>query len=285
MLTAPITGAEEVVSLADREDPQSPFQNSPTGPWVAPPRAPTANPSPAPRNVEIGKRRRPIWSAIFFAVLILSVGIRAYRDLSRPEAWIYWKESYFAPAMTSSVVAKIDLDDRDRGRAALAIHGTIGEASASWLRARLDEAHLTAGDIVLLSSPGGNLGQALIMGEIIRSRGLATAVGTTDASGRITRSYCASACVLVYAGGSPRYGIDGSALGVHRFVTPSPGRDPVAEAQRTTGTVLSYMTKMGVSSSVIEAMSATREIRWLDPSEALQMHLITDPIGNAQAAH
>ena len=271
--------------MADREDPQSPFQNSPTGPWVTPPRAPTANPSPAPPRVAIGRRRRPIWSAIFFAVLILSLGIRAYRDLSRPEAWIYWKESYFAPTMTSSVVAKIDLDDRSHSRAALAIHGTIGEASASWLRARLDEAHLTAGDIVLLSSPGGNLGQALIMGEIIRSRGLATAVGTTDASGRITRSYCASACVLVYAGGSPRYGIDGSALGVHRFVTPSPGRDPVADAQRTTGTVLSYMTKMGVSSSVIEAMSATREIRWLDPSEALQMHLITDPIGNAQAAH
>jgi hypothetical protein len=40
---------------------------------------------------------------------------------------------------------------------------------------------------------------------------------------------------------------------------------------------------MGISSSVIEAMSATRDIRWLDPTEALQMHLITDPIANAQA--
>lgn len=267
--------------MADREGRQGPFRNSPTGPWVSPPRAST-NPPPAPLPARAGKRRRPIWSAIFFAVLTLSIGIRAYRDLSRPQAWVYWKESYFAPTMTSSVAAKIDLGDRGRGRAALAVHGTIGEASASWLRARLDEAHLAAGDIVLLSSPGGNLGQALIMGEIIRSRGLATAVGTTDASGRVARSYCASACVLVYAGGSPRYGVDGSALGVHRFVTPSPGRDPVADAQRTTGTVLSYMTKMGVSSSVIEAMSATRDIRWLDASEALQMHLITDPIANAQ---
>lgn len=267
----------------DRQDPRSPFQNSPTGPWIAPPR-PSINPPPAPPSVPIGKRRRPIWSAIFFAILILSVGIRAYRDLSRPEAWAYWKESYFAPAMTSSVVAKIDLDNRGRSRAALAIHGTIGAASASWLHAQLDEAHLTAGDIVLLSSPGGNLGQALLMGEIIRSRGLATAVGTMDPSGRLMRSYCASACVLVYAGGSPRYGVDGSALGVHRFVTSSPGRDPVADAQRTTGTILSYMTKMGISSSVIEAMSATREVRWLDPAEALRMHLITTPIANAQTA-
>jgi hypothetical protein len=269
--------------LPDNEDRQGPFQSSPTGPWVAPPRAP-ARPAPAPQPAATPRRRRPVWSTVIFTLLVLGVGIRAYRDLARPEAWVYWKESYFSPTMTSSVVAKLDLDDRGRERAALAIHGRIGAASASWLRARLDEAHLTTGDIVLLSSPGGNLEQALIMGEIIRSRGLATAVGTTDASGHLTRSYCASACVLVYAGGSPRYGVEGSALGVHRFVTASPGRDPVADAQRTTGAVLSYMTKMGVSSSVIEAMSATREVRWLEPAEALKMHLVTDPIGNAQAA-
>lgn len=266
-----------------REDHRGPFQNSPTGPWGPPPRAPNPSPAPPPRTAP-AKRRRLTWSAIFFVLLISSVGIRAYRDLSRPEAWAYWKESYFSPTMTSSVVAKLDLDGGGRGRTALAIHGTIGAASASWLRAQLDEAHLTTGDIVLLSSPGGDLGQALIMGEIIHSRGLATAVGTADASGRVTKSYCASACVLVYAGGSPRYGVEGSALGVHRFVTPSPGRDPVADAQQTTGTVLSYMTRMGISSSVIEAMSATREVRWLDPAEALKMHLITDPLGNPQTA-
>jgi len=34
-----------------------------------------------------------------------------------------------------------------------------------------------------MSSPGGDLNQAVIMGEIIRSHGLATAVGVVDASG------------------------------------------------------------------------------------------------------
>ena len=43
--------------------------------------------------------------------------------------------------------------------------------------------------------------------------------------------------------------------------------------------VLGYMTKMGVSSSVVEAMSETREIRWLAPKDALAMNLITDPLG------
>ena len=122
------------------------------------------------------------------------------------------------------------------------------------------------------------------MGEIIRSRGLATAVGTADASGRLTRSYCASACVLLYAGGTPRYGVEGSALGVHRFTATLPSHDPVADAQRTTGMVLSYMTKMGVSSAVVEAMSATRDVRWLSPTEALTMNLTTGPIGKRGGA-
>ncbi|MGZ5872783.1 MAG: hypothetical protein ACXWKP_11810 [Bradyrhizobium sp.] len=262
----------------DRQDEGSQFQKSPTGPWVAPPRAPIDQPRAAPRYVAV-KKRRPIWSVALFVLLISSIGIRAYRDLSRPEAWAYWKESYLAPSMTSSLVTHADLDGSiARGRPALAINGTIGAATATWLRERLDEAHLVAGDIVLLSSPGGNLDQAMIMGEVIRSRGLATAVGVADASGQIKRSFCASACVLVHAGGKPRYGIEGSVLGVHRFVTPSPSRDPVADTQRTAGVVLSYLTRMGVSSSVVEAMSETRDVRWLGPREAAAMNLITDPV-------
>ena len=247
-----------------------------------PPRA-SANPPFAAPPVAITRTRRPIWSVIVFAVLVLGIGVRAYRDISRPEAWDYWKESYFSPSMTSSVIANASLAGGDRSRLALAIHGTIGTASATWLRERLDEARLTAGDLVLISSPGGNLDQALIMGEIIRSRGLATAVGTADSSGRVRRSYCASACVIVYAGGTPRYGIEGSVLGVHRFTNSIPGRDPIADAQRITGRILNYMGKMGVSSAVVEAMSATRDIRWLEPAEALKMSLITDPVGQAEA--
>jgi hypothetical protein len=260
--------------IDDRENKAGYFRTSPTGPSVAP-RAPAARPS-APRMTG-GRRRRPIWSVAIFVLLISGVGVRAYRDLSRPEAWAYWKESYFSPSMTSSLIAKVDLDGSGRDHPALAIRGTIGAATASWLRERLDESSLTEGDVVLLSSPGGNLDQALIMGEIIRSRGLVTAVGTADASGHVRGSYCASACVLVYAGGVTRYGVTGSLLGVHRFIASLPGRDPVAEAQRTTGMILSYMTRMGVSSSVVEAMSETRDVRWLDPAEALAMHLVTTP--------
>jgi hypothetical protein len=180
--------------------------------------------------------------------------------------------------MTSSLNASVNLGGAGGGRPALAISGTIGDASASWFRARLDEAHLVAGDAVLLSSPGGRVTQSMLMGEIIRSRGLVTAVGVADASGHVRPSYCASACVLVYAGGKTRFGIEGSMLGVHRFTSDTPGDDPVADTQRVAGMLLGYMTRMGVSSSIVEAMSQTRDVRWIGVKEAAAMNLVTDPV-------
>lgn len=265
----------------DREQSGSGFQRSPTGPWVRPTHAsssPTQTPQPEPPPRKL-HRRNPILSTLIFSLIILGVGIRAYRDVSRPEAWAYWKDQYLSPSLTSSLVANAEFDGTGRGHRALAIRGRIGPAAASWFRERLDEAHLAPGDAVLLASPGGNLDQAIIIGEIIRSHGLATVVGVADASGRVRPAYCASACVLVYAGGKPRYGVEGSLLGVHRFVTTAPASDPVADAQRTIGMLLGYMTKMGVSSSVVEAMSETKDVRWLDPKQALAMNLVTDPVG------
>ena len=253
------------------------FRRPPTGPVVVPPRIPLHQPPPPP--VQAPHRKRNFWSVAIFLLLVSGVCIRAYQDLSQPDAWDYWKDQYISPSMTFSVIDKADLGGAGQGRRALFISGTIGPAAAKSFRDRLDEARLAPGDMILLSSPGGNLSQATIMGEIIRSRGLVTAVGIPDASGRVKPAYCASACVLVYAGGKTRFGVLGSALGVHRFVTTKPVSDPVADTQRIAGAVLGYMTKMGVSSSIVEAMSETRDIRWLSPKQALAMNLVTDPIG------
>jgi len=262
------------LSAHDSQDGENHFRKPPTGPAVAPPRIPRDRP-PAPP----ARRKRHFWTVAIFILLVSGVCIRAYRDLSQPEAWDYWKDQYLSPSMTFSLIDKVDLDGAAQSRRALFVSGTIGPAAANLFRDRLDEAHLAAGDLILLSSPGGNLNQATIMGEIIRSRGLVTAVGNADASGRVKPAYCASACVLVYAGGKTRFGVLGSALGVHRFVATKPIGDPVAETQRIAGAVLGYMTKMGVSSSIVEAMSETRDIRWLSPKQALAMNLITDPVG------
>src|SRR6201994_3797137 len=113
---------------------------SPAGPWGArtpePVKPPVLQPPPARRV------RRRYLSVAFFCVMMLSIGIRAYRDLARPEAWAYWKEQYFSPTMTSDALGSTDLGGAGRNRPALYIHGEIGAASASWFRDRLDEAHL-----------------------------------------------------------------------------------------------------------------------------------------------
>ncbi len=245
-------------------------------PWDPPPAAPA--------------KQRPGWSdyvvrnklsVLMFVVICLSVGVRMYRDLSTPDAWAYWKDQYFSPSMTSSLSTIASLDGSGSHVPALVVHGRIGPAAASWFRDRIDEAHLKPGDAVLLSSPGGDLDQAIIIGEIIRSHGLDTAVGTVDGSSGIAPSYCASACVLVFAGGKSRFGVAGSKLGVHRFVTTRAADDPVADTQRTAGALLNYFIRMGVSPSVLEAMSATSDIRWLSAKEAEAMRLITDPVGHS----
>lgn len=265
------------MSIEDGKDAAAPFRRSPTGPRIGAPRAPAA-PPPAWSH-RVGGNGRRAWSVAVFVLMMLGFGVRAYKDLSRPEAWAYWKDQYVSPRLTSSLIDNAELDGSGHGRRALVITGEIGPAAASWLRDRLDQAHLAAGDVVLLSSPGGDLNQAVIMGETVRSRSLVTAVGVADASGSVRPSYCASACVLVYAGGKSRIGVEGSALGVHRFVATIAAGDPIAEAQKISGVVLSYVTRMGVSSRIVEAMSETKDIRWLAPKEALAMNLITDPIG------
>ncbi|WP_456772195.1 hypothetical protein [Bradyrhizobium sp. USDA 4369] len=218
---------------------------------------------------------RRIGSVIFFVAIVLGTGIRAYRDLSRPDAWSFWKDQYVSPSLSSRLIADAAIPGLTPKRAVLAVRGSIGPAAASWLRERINEAHLKPGDVVLLASPGGSLDQGVLMGEILRAHGLATAVGAVDDAGQIRPATCASACVFAFAGGQTRYGLDGSALGVHRFTSAAQGEDAVADTQRVTGAILGYMTRMGVSSQVIEAMSQTREIRWLDPKDAEAMKLVS----------
>lgn len=252
-----------------------------SGPWrkSASERPPDRSVGPPP---ESGRRRgfgRNSLVSILFAILIVALwGGRAWQDLSSPSAWAYWKDLYFSPSLTSSVT-QVELNGQSRR--ALAIKGEIGAAAANWFRDRLDGAKLGPGDVVLLSSPGGQLDQGIIMGEVIRARGLTTMVAVADAQGRLRASYCASACVFVYAGGTVREAFPGSALGVHQFTTDIPrsaeaGRDIVADTQRTSGFILDYMTRMGISPSILQAMSAMREIRWLSEKDAFDLKLSTD---------
>lgn len=251
------------------------------GPWGAPRIAPTplgsapGAPEPAPRPRQAARAFASVLSIAIFAAMVAQVVIPAYRDLSQPDAWAYWRDAYLSPSLKSQV-ADVEIDGR--AHLTLAVRGRMGAAAATWFRAALDDAKLSAGDVVAFSSPGGNLDQALIIGDVIRARGLVTAVGSIDGAGRLEPSYCASACVLAFAGGVNRLGVAGSKLGVHRFTTKATGEDAVADAQRTTGILLGYMTKMGVAPSIMELMTATSDIRWLSAQQALDLKLVTQAL-------
>src|SRR6204780_3322390 len=139
-----ITPREDHLSADDGQDQDGPFRSSPTGPWVTPPRKPAAAPSPRPRPAI--RSRRNLLSVLIFVVLISSIGVRAFRDLSRPEAWAYWRDQYFSPSLTSSLVRSVDLGGGSPGRPALFIRGKIGPAAASWVPDKVDEADLAPGD-------------------------------------------------------------------------------------------------------------------------------------------
>ena len=152
---------EDCLSDQNSQGGENDFRRSPTGPSVVAPRIPLHQPPPPPAQAP---RRRPnFWSLAIFVLLVSGVAIRAYQDLSQPDAWDYWKDQYISPSLTFSVIANADLDGAGRGRRALFVSGTIGPAAAKSFRDRLDEAQLVPGDLILLSSPGGNLSQATIM--------------------------------------------------------------------------------------------------------------------------
>jgi hypothetical protein len=257
-----------------------PETDAPLRPWGQPSAdRPPQGADEAP-NTTVRRRlfNRSSLVSILFAIAIIGLyGGRAYQDLSTPQAWAYWKDLYFSHSMTASVVKVDGLGQSNR---ALAVRGEIGAAAASWFRTQLDDAKLVAGDTVIFSSPGGRLDQALIMGEIIRSRGLRTLVGSVNSDGRLKPAYCASACVLAYAGGTVRALVPGSRLGVHQFTAEvpkdvSPNWDGVAYAQKTSGMILEYMTRMGVSPSILQQMSASKDIRWLSEKDAADLNLVT----------
>ena len=117
------------MSTEDSQSEENRFRRSPTGPAVVAPRIPAdqppAPPPPAPRH------KRHFWSVAIFILLVSGVGIRAYRDLSQPDAWDYWKDQYVSPSLTSLVIDTLSLDGSSKGRRALFVSGTIGPAAAN----------------------------------------------------------------------------------------------------------------------------------------------------------
>jgi hypothetical protein len=154
---------------------------------------------------------------------------------------------------------------------------------------------------ILIHSPGGSVSDAAAMGELIRSNGLAVAVARTlitncaeaspkcpDGPGTAITggATCASACVLVLAGGVERLAAPWARIGVHQTTTMVSEREGLAhlkstrkiyEQQGVDAAVEAYLAAMGVGDPVMTLMRKTSaaSIRWLSQEELKDSHLVT----------
>jgi hypothetical protein len=154
---------------------------------------------------------------------------------------------------------------------------------------------------ILIHSPGGSVADAGAMGELIRAKGLAVAAARTlitncpeaapkcpDGPGRAITggAMCASACVLVLAGGVERLAASSARIGVHQITTLVSETEGLAHLKSTRkiyeqrgvdAAVEAYLDAMGVGEPVMTLMRKTwaASIRWLSPAELKASHLAT----------
>ncbi|HEY0235828.1 MAG TPA: hypothetical protein VGC86_12375, partial [Afipia sp.] len=127
---------------------------------------------------------------------------------------------------------------------------------------------------VVLNSPGGSVGDALVMGKLVRERKLATEVE----SGKI----CASSCPLMFAGGIERRAGTKASIGVHQVFAISSkdalaSRDDMSDAQRISARCQRYLGEMGINTQMwVHAMETPKEKLFIfKPDELKSLNIVT----------
>lgn len=128
-----------------------------------------------------------------------------------------------------------------------------------------------------LDSMGGDLTAALLMGEIVRERGMMTVVNPS----------CVSACIFVLQAGVVRMAIPDSQIGLHspHFPPKDFGKLALSEARQKYNAMMNaahgYWTGMGGSANSWGIMEATasNEVFWLSVDQAETLGVIgIDPV-------
>jgi hypothetical protein len=177
------------------------------------------------------------------------------------------------------------------GSTAIVAEGRIQRDEAPRLLAFLQAAGIgSLPRTLVISSPGGELVGAVLLGQTLRQLGIRTVVGSIAAAANGQASLgagrCHSACVFVLMGGTTRSVVPGSLVGVH---SPQPvivvgGRAYVPDraatrylVQRTGPALRLYARQMGVSSSLIDVANGVphTSVRNLSSSELARYSLVT----------
>jgi hypothetical protein len=138
-------------------------------------------------------------------------------------------------------------------------------------------------DTVLLDSQGGDVGAAMSIGRMVRGAKLYTGVHESRV--------CASACILILAGGVRRYARETARLGLHRPYFSDPSRatakgyetfqqayESVIEAHRV------YFSEMKISNGLLDRMLQipSSEIQWISVATASGLNLLGEDASYAE---
>ena len=161
---------------------------------------------------------------------------------------------------------------------AILLFGEIKSGDAEEFARILPQSGNTPHPVLFLNSPGGKVVEATQIGEMIRQRGIYTAV--------VDNSICASACSLIWAAGQARFADHTSKIGFHAAYTGE------ATESHTDGAgnarIGSYLARLGFSDRAIYfATSAPPDaINWLPTDGSIvdiPYKLIENPFQKSQS--
>lgn len=171
------------------------------------------------------------------------------------------------------------VDGPDCGeRVCIAASGEIDTATAGEFKRFIKRERVSSGAVVFLDSEGGNVMQALALGDLIRKSGMSTRVQAYDAgAGQLTDGgECASACVYAFLGGVERSVARGGKLGVHQLYSTQ-GDLSSSDAQWLVGLIAVHIRKLGGEMDIL--MTALRTpapgMHWLSSSELRRYRVVT----------
>ncbi|MDQ0393839.1 hypothetical protein [Labrys monachus] len=144
-----------------------------------------------------------------------------------------------------------------------------------------------ASKMLIIDSPGGHLIEGMKLGFMLRSLGISIFVGRVGQQGGGNVAFngsCMSACVYALMGGSKRFVMPGSRVGIHRELLPgSTGNDPISvlRSQRRfpqiTQMVRNYAEQMGVDPALVDLAEqyGAGGLRILTPDDLTRFRLAT----------
>lgn len=120
--------------------------------------------------------------------------------------------------------------------------------------------------VIFVNNYGGNLGEALKIGNFIRQNAMNTAASME----------CASACLYAFAGGIFRSGYNNVKFGLHQFAFSDGDKGTIAEGQSILSLLFNYLESMGVNPKIVAWQSEVHadQIRWISQYEASGLKLV-----------